>query len=94
MTKRKFTEKVLTMERPILEEGSCDGDLLSCYLFIYDENDYLNKMETEAVRLTRREYLNGPLDGYYKREKKLKLKYEKWLFDICGNHYTSKLKIA
>ena len=73
MTKRKFWEKVRNMENPIIEEKINDFyPFLNCYLFIYDDNG--NKFETEMVRLSRKEYNNGHLEDYYKREKRFKLK--------------------
>ncbi len=97
MTKHKFTKKVLTMEHPLMEEGSSPGsarDLLDCYIIVSDRENFVNKFCTESVQLLRREYQAGKSERYLDREKKLKLKYEKWLFDICGNHCTSKLKIV
>lgn len=95
MTKLEFTKKVLEMKHPILEEGTYyEGDLLSCYLLIHDADNWKNKFETETVRLSGREYRQGKLDAYYKREKQLKTKYERWLHDVCGDYCTSKLKTA
>ena len=95
MTKKKFIEKVLTMTEPVLTDGSdpCWG-LLNCYFHIRCTENLRNKLQLPGVRLSQGDLdQNGhdAIDAYYKRERCLALKYERWMHEVCGNYCTSRL---
>jgi len=93
ISKKEFINKILTMEYPILEEHASDTTLISCYLTVKCSINFSNYLILSAVRLTNAEYLANSLGNYYKREIKMKQKYEKWLYDVCGNYCVTRIKI-
>lgn len=91
MKKSEFIKKCNQMENPVLSEKSLPyGDLLSCYLTLEDKN---LKVIFPAVRLSHPEYDAGNLRSYYKRERKMKLKYLRWCEELFGNYFDDQIAI-
>lgn len=67
------------METPSMEEFSPgDGDLLSTCWCIRDMKNPCNKFCTPTVTLSSKEYMAGSLNGFYNRETRSRLKYDRW----------------
>ncbi len=94
MKKSDFIMQTLDFEDPIME-GNSDStySLLSSYVVVRCSTDPSKKIVGECVKLSRKEYLEGNLESYYEREKKLLRKYRKWLHDCFGNCCTDKTKV-
>lgn len=91
MTKKEFTKKVLAMEHPVMEFGSDHSwENINCYCLVSDKDNWRNKVIVQWVRLSGPEYRRGDLESYNNRERKMKIKLEQWLYDICGNYCTIK----
>jgi len=87
MNKKEFTKKILNMEKPVLSFLSDDFyPFLSCYAYIHDDKNILNKFIAQTVRLSRMEYLSRNHDGYFLREKNMRRKIEKWFHNITGEN--------
>lgn len=79
------------MKHPVM--SSCrysERDLPVLCFVIRDKENIRNKFCTQAVIMSQFEYLAGHADKYFKREKRLQQKIEKWLYDACGNYCTVK----
>jgi hypothetical protein len=100
MKKSEFREVVLQMGHPVLKEINLKTALLSSCLCLEDQEKLYvspsgkNYVEFETLKLTEREYLAGNLASYYHRERKMKQKYERWLYEYCGNYCTSAIAIS
>ncbi len=93
MNKRYFFERMRYFVLPSIEEMSVrDYPFLSCFLVITDSK-WEGTICTESVKLTRKEYESGDFSKYYEREKKLKLKYLRWMKYFFGNKFQNKTSL-
>lgn len=83
-TKKEFTKLIGEMEKPVLYHGDygTNYDNISQSFIVKDDENINNKFTLLGCRYVD----NEPLEVYEKREKKLIMKYEKWLYDIWGNY--------
>ncbi len=83
-TKKEFIRLINKMEEPVLyygDIGPYPANISQSFLI----KDNANK--GKSFNLLGCKLLNGEnLESYKKREKKLIMKYEKWLYDIFGNY--------
>jgi hypothetical protein len=90
-TKKEFTKKVLAMQHPIMKSTSdLSRELLDMSLVVYDRENTRNRFQTPGVKLLQKEYSSRDIDHYHERERKLRIKYENWLYQVCGNYCTVK----
>lgn len=90
-TKKQFKEYIIEMETPVMTEHDFGNwwSYTSLTIMVTDKNNYQLKFYLPTIRYKE----NSSLDEYEKREKKLKIKYEKWMHEYCGNYCESKLSI-
>ena len=91
MTKKDFIKKIIDIEHPIMIFGSDHKmELLNSWCIVRDEKDRSKSFNAYFCRLSHREYFNGKVNTYIKREDAMRKKFEKWLYDVCGNYCTVK----
>ena len=83
-TKKRFIKLIGEMEKPILYHGDYGDtwDVITHSFFVKDEEDKTKIFNLSGCKFTGKE----SLELYEKRERKLLMKYEKWLYDIWGNY--------
>lgn len=87
MKKKEFIDKVCGMKNPVLsEESDCEYAFLNCYWSVMDLSDCRNCFCTPLVRLSTQEYFKRKegLEAYYRREDKLRNKYNRWFEEAIG----------
>ncbi len=96
MTKKDFTKRLLDMGHPVMSE--CDfgslSDLVSSTIMVNDKENIRRKFEVYTTRLTRSEYLRSEVHKFERRARSALIKYERWMYDVCGNYCTSELSIS
>lgn len=94
MNKDKFREIILDMEYPILMETDLYGyELLNCVIMLKDKISTRKKYKLQVIKLLINQLTKEGLNKYFDRERKAKQKYERWMYEYCGNCCESKLKI-
>jgi len=88
MTKKEFIKKVPTMEHPIMEFFTGSFEFLSMCCVVWDRDNVGNKFMAQTVRMSWREWNSGRHDNYFNRERVMRRKLRKWLYDSCGNNCT------
>ena len=88
LTKKEFKKLVYDMKDPVLISGSYHRDLVGTWFLVRDHKNLKRPaISLPGVKLLNSEYQNGETDQYYKREQKLHIKYENWMYDVFGNYY-------
>ncbi len=83
-TKKRFIKLINVMEKPILYHGDY-GDIydnISQSFYVEDDENKNKKFNLLGCKYIK----NESLERYEKREKRLIMKYEKWLYDTWGNY--------
>ena len=84
-TKKRFVELVNKMEQPILYYGMADRLNVNRWFLVKDDANYRNSFNLPGCYASE----NGSLSQYNKREVKLTIKYENWMYFVCGKHCRS-----
>ncbi len=87
--KEEFIKFVNQMEEPILYIGNDDlpGEVLNKFFLIKDNKDRNKVANLPGCRLKTGYLAQDDLDKYYRKEKTLTDKYERWFYEVRGEHY-------
>ena len=92
-TKKRFIKLIIDMEYPVLYYGSSDDYLqLNMFFLIRDDNDRNKRFNLPGCLISSGNVTEQNLQKYYNREKKLLIKYEKWMYEVCGNYCYSLIR--
>ena len=82
-TKKRFIELVNQMEKPMLCYGIADKININMWFLVKDDTD-----RNKSFNLPGCSYKNNePVESYDRRELKLHVKYENWIYFACGEYY-------
>lgn len=95
MNKAKFNSLTKDLENPTLVQRSVKSDYLNCHFIITGKHPsgLMKLVVLPGAKQTGTEKRLNQTDTYHAREKKFKLKYERWLHCFFGNYCTSELSI-